>query len=41
MFDAGQLPIFERGVKLESIEDDGSAAFARLHARVEHGPTPE
>ena len=41
MFDAGQLPIFERGVTLESIEDDGSGAFARLHARVEHGPTPE
>ena len=41
MFDAGQLPIFERGVTLESIEDDGSAAFARLHARVAHGPTPE
>ncbi|MAG36197.1 MAG: hypothetical protein CL878_08130, partial [Dehalococcoidia bacterium] len=41
MFDAGQLPIFERGVTLESIEDDGSAAFERLYARVEHGATPE
>lgn len=41
MFDSGQLPIFERGVVLESIQDDGSSAFEKLFTRVRQGPTPE
>ena len=33
-FYRGSIPGFERGVSLDVIEDDGSAAFEKLHARL-------
>lgn len=37
-FSAGNEPIFERGVKLEVIEDDGSKSFSDLYEQVQNGP---
>jgi hypothetical protein len=37
----GNLPGFIRGVRLEVQEDDGSRAFADLHARCERAPVVE
>jgi galactonate dehydratase len=37
-FLAGNQPIFERGVTLEVLPDDGSADWADLHRRVQAGP---
>ncbi len=33
-FYKGNLPSFERGVQLEVVEDDGSAAFKKAHAKL-------
>jgi L-alanine-DL-glutamate epimerase-like enolase superfamily enzyme len=37
----GSLPVFERGVTLEVLDDDGSAAFQRLHEAVQVEPVRE
>jgi hypothetical protein len=37
-FNTGNEPIFERGVKLEVIEDDGSKSFSDLYEKVQNGP---
>jgi L-alanine-DL-glutamate epimerase-like enolase superfamily enzyme len=37
-FKAGNEPIGERGVRLETIPDDGSAGWADLHRRLQSGP---
>jgi L-alanine-DL-glutamate epimerase-like enolase superfamily enzyme len=37
-FLAGNQPVFERGVSLETLPDDGSAEWRDLRARVAHGP---
>lgn len=37
-FLAGNQPVFERGVRLETLSDDGSAGWADLHRRVQAGP---
>lgn len=37
-FSAGNEPIFERGVKLEVIEDDGSMSFSDLYEQVQKSP---
>jgi L-alanine-DL-glutamate epimerase-like enolase superfamily enzyme len=40
-FYSGNMPLFVRGVTLEVIEDDGSAAFTRLYERVKGGDVRE
>jgi hypothetical protein len=37
-FSLGNQPLFERGVKTELVEDDGSPAFADLRARAQVAP---
>jgi len=37
-FAAGNQPLFERGVRLEVLPDDGSSEWADLHRRVQAGP---
>ena len=37
-FKTGSEPIGERGVRLETIPDDGSVDWANMHRRVQHGP---
>jgi hypothetical protein len=37
-FSQGNQPLFERGVKTELLEDDGSPAFADLRARAMVAP---
>ena len=37
-FKAGNQPIGVRGIRLETVPDDGSASWADLHRRVQHGP---
>jgi len=37
-FKAGNQPIGVRGMRLETVPDDGSAGWADLHRRVQHGP---
>jgi hypothetical protein len=37
-FLAGNQPVQERGVKIETTLDDGSRDWAKLAARVEQGP---
>ena len=37
-FKAGNEPIGERGVRLETVPDDGSADWADMHRRLQHGP---
>src|SRR5262249_17601344 len=37
----GNQPLFVRGVRLELLKDDGSAAFARRREAVQQGPVVE
>lgn len=37
-FQSGNQPVFERGARMEMIDDDGSAAFRELTGRTQSGP---
>ena len=37
-FTMGNLPVYERGSRLETLLDDGSATWRELHERVQQGP---